>query len=95
MRAAVLEAFTDEDRRQGMTQSTNIFRVLIKTLLKAGIITERTKPIYAQWVDMAELRAEPEGVVGDEVAEEAIVELREINRGRKKIGRFFKQRASA
>ena len=40
-----------------MRESTNIFRVLIKTLFKAGIITERTKPIYAAWVDMEELRA--------------------------------------
>ena len=93
VRAAVLEAFTDEDRRQQMRQSTNIFRVLIKTLLHGGIITERTRHVYAQWVDMAELRAEPEGVVGDAIAEDAIVELREINRSRKKIGRAFKQRA--
>jgi hypothetical protein len=93
VRAAVLEAFTDEDRRQQMRQSTNIFRVLIKTLLHGGIITERTRHLYAQWVDMAELRAEPEGVVGDAIAEDAIVELREINRARKKIGRTFKRRA--
>jgi hypothetical protein len=94
VRAAILEAFTDEDRRQGMAQSTNIFRVLIKTLLHGGIITDRTRHIYAQWVDMAELRSEPEGVVGDAVAEEAIVELQEINRGRDKIGRALKQRAA-
>jgi hypothetical protein len=35
-----------------MTQSTNIFRVLIKTLLKAGIITERTRGNYKSWVDL-------------------------------------------
>jgi hypothetical protein len=93
VRAAVLEAFGDEDRRRMMRQSTNIFRVLIKTLLHGGIITERTRPLYAQWVDMAELRREPEGVVGDAVAEAAIDELREINRGRRKIGRFFKEQA--
>jgi hypothetical protein len=95
VRAAILEAFTDQDRRQGMAQSTNIFRVLIKTLLHGGIITDRTKAVYAQWVDMAELRDEPEGVVGDAVAEDAIVELTEINRGRKKIGRVFKERAAS
>jgi hypothetical protein len=94
VRAAILEAFTDEDRRQGMAQSTNIFRVLIKTLLHGGIITDRTRHIYAQWVDMAELRSEPEGAVGDDVAEAAIAELSEINRGRKKIGRALKDRAA-
>ena len=91
VRAAILEAFNDGDRRRMMRQSTNIFRVLIKTLLHGGIITERTRPLYAQWVDMAELRREPEGVVGDAIADAAIDELREINRGRRKIGRFFKE----
>lgn len=90
VRGAVMEAFTDDDRREAMSQSTNIFRVLIKTLLHGGIITERTRHLYAQWVDMAELRDEPEGVVGDAVAEEAMDELRQINRSRKKIGRAFK-----
>jgi hypothetical protein len=74
-----------------MTESTNIFRVLIKTLLKAGIITERTKPIYAMWVDMDELALEDDEVVGTDVAEEGIAYLRDINRNRKKIGRALKQ----
>ena len=87
VRSAVLEAFTDADRRSAMTQSTNIFRVLIKTLLKAGIITERTRPVYAAWVDMDELSRESDEVAGQAVADAAMVELREINRGRKKIGR--------
>jgi len=93
VRAAVLEAFNDADRRRMMRQSTNIFRVLIKTLLHAGIVTDRTKHVYAQWVDMAELRREPEGVVGDAVAEASLVELREINRRRGRIGRAFKEGA--
>jgi hypothetical protein len=87
VRSAVLESFTDADRRRVMTESTNIFRVLIKTLLTAGIITERTKPIYAMWVDMEELAREPDAVVGTDVAEEGIAYLRDINRNRKKIGR--------
>lgn len=91
VRAAVLEAFTDADRRQMMTQSTNIFRVLIKTLLQAGIITERTKPVYAAWVDMDELAQEAPEVAGADVAEEGIAYLRDINRGRKKIGRALRE----
>jgi len=87
VRSAVMEAFTDTDRRRLMRESTNIFRVLIKTLLKAGIITERTKPIYAAWVDMDELAGEGDEVVGSDVAEEGMAYLREINKGRKKIGR--------
>ena len=79
VRGAVLEAFTDSDRRQVMRQSTNIFRVLIKTLLKAGIITERTKSVYAAWVDMEELRGERDEVVGTDIADATVLELRDIN----------------
>jgi len=87
VRSAVMEAFGDADRRDNMTQNTNIFRVLIKTLLKAGIITERTAPTYAAWVDMAELAREDDEVAGSDVAEDGIRRLRDINRNRKPIGR--------
>jgi len=91
VRSAVTEAFTNEDRRSSMTRSTNIFRVLIKTLLKAGIITDRTRHVYAQWVDMEELAREEDEVAGIEVAEAGITELRDINRNRKRVGRSFKR----
>ena len=90
VRSAVMESFTDADRRRVMTESTNIFRVLIKTLLKAGIITERTKPIYAAWVDMDELSREADEVVGTDVAEDGIAYLRNINKDRKRIGRALR-----
>jgi len=90
VRSAVMEAFTDADRRRVMTESTNIFRVLIKTLLKAGIITERTKPLYAAWVDMNELARESDAMVGDAIAESAMTELRAINQGHRKIGRALR-----
>jgi hypothetical protein len=55
--AAITEAFGDEQRREQMKQSANIFRVLIKTLLNAGIITDRTRGFYGMYVDMDELKA--------------------------------------
>ncbi len=90
VRSAVLEAFTDDDRRKSMTESTNIFRVLIKTLLKAGIITDRTKDVYAAWVDMNELKREDDEVAGIEVAEAAVEELREINRNRRVMSKALR-----
>lgn len=90
VRSAVQEAFTDNDRRRLLREGTNIFRVLIKTLLNAGIITDRTKGVYAMWVDMDELRTEGDTMVGDSIAEEGIAYLRDINRGRKTIGRALK-----
>jgi hypothetical protein len=87
VRGAVLEVFGDEDRRANMREPTNIFRVLIKTLLKAGIITERTRPLYAAWVDMEELRREGDEVVGQAVADEGIAMLTDLNRARPRVGR--------
>jgi len=90
VRSAVLEAFSEEDRRKDMTNSTNVFRVLIKTLLKAGIITDRTRSTYAQWVDMDELNAENDEVAGAEVAAEATKDLKDINADRIKHGAHYR-----
>lgn len=86
VRDAVRESFGDDQRREELKESTNFFRVLIKTLLQAGIITSRTAPLYAVWVDMDELKAEGEGIPGDIVADEMLVVLREINSRRRRIG---------
>ena len=70
---------TDEARREDMKEATNIFRVLIKTLLNAGIITDRTRAFYGMYVDMEELKAEGDKMVGDDIAEEGIKYLQKIN----------------
>jgi hypothetical protein len=90
VRSAVMEAFSDEDRRSSMTEGTNIFRVLIKTLLKAGIITERTRSVYGAWVDMDELHGEADEVAGIEVADATVDELREINSKRRVMSRALR-----
>jgi hypothetical protein len=77
--AELADIITDESRREGMKEQTNIFRVLVKTLLNAGIITERTRAFYAMYVDLDELKGEGEAMVGDEIAEEGIRYLQEIN----------------
>ena len=87
VRGACREIFSEADRRRSLTLPTNIFRVLVKTLLSAGIITGRTRHVYAAWLDLQDLDAEGEAMVGDAVAAEGIEMLREINRGRKRIGR--------
>jgi len=76
----------DETRREEMKEATNIFRVLVKTLVNAGIITERTKAFYSMYVDIDELKDEGDRMVGDDIAEEGIKFLQEIN---------FKDRALA
>jgi len=79
--AEMVEAVTDEKRREDMKDATNIFRVLIKTLLKAGIITDRTKAFYSTYVDMDELKSEGDRMIGDDIAEEGIRYLQKINFG--------------
>ncbi|MBT9471535.1 MAG: ferritin-like domain-containing protein [Pseudomonadota bacterium] len=69
----------DETRRENMKEQSNIFRVLVKTLLNAGIITDRTRAFYATYVDMEELKAEGDKMIGDDIAEEGIKYLQEIN----------------
>ncbi|HEY5106843.1 MAG TPA: ferritin-like domain-containing protein [Caulobacteraceae bacterium] len=70
---------TDEKRRERMKGATNIFRVLIKTLLNAGLITDRTRAFYGFYVNMDELKAEGERMVGDDIAEEGIKYLQAVN----------------
>ncbi len=70
---------TDEARREDMKEATNIFRVLVKTLVNAGIVTDRTRGFYAMYVDLDELKAEGEWMVGDDIAEEGIRFLQSVN----------------
>jgi hypothetical protein len=85
LRESVREAFSG-GRKRAMRESTNIFRVLVKTLFKAGIITERTIHIYSAWLDTEAIEAEGDAMVGDAIAAEGIEYLRAINRGRRVIG---------
>jgi hypothetical protein len=77
--AEMAQMVTDDTRRENMKEQTNIFRVLVKTLLNAGIITDRTRAFYAIYVDMDELKQEGDRMVGDDIAEEGIKFLQEIN----------------
>ncbi|MFN3859700.1 MAG: ferritin-like domain-containing protein [Caulobacter sp.] len=77
--AEFAQIMTDDARRENMKEQTNIFRVLVKTLLNAGIITERTRAFYAMYVDLDELKAEGDRMVGDDIAEDGIRYLQTIN----------------
>jgi len=79
---AFMEALTDSHIRTELQEATNIFRVLIKTLVKAGIITDRTRGNYAAFIDMAELHTESDRMVGDDIAEEGIRYLVKLNGGK-------------
>jgi len=70
-----------ETVRNEMKRPNNIFRVLVKTLLNAHIITKRTKKTYANFVNMRELRDEgDEFKPAEEIAELGIKQLEKINK---------------
>jgi hypothetical protein len=81
VQAAFMEALTNSEIRKELQQANNIFRVLIKTLVKAGIITDRTRGNYAAYIDMAELHAEGDHMIGDDIADEGIKYLMKLNGG--------------
>ena len=81
---AFMEAMTDSSIREDLAESSNIFRVLVKTLLNAGIITERTSAKYAAFIDMDELHNEGDRMIGDDIAEEGIKYLVGLNGGSSK-----------
>jgi hypothetical protein len=75
----LVELRADNRVRERLKESTNIFRVLIKTLIKSGLVTERTRAFYATYVDMEELMGEGDRMIGDDIAEDGIKYLQEIN----------------
>jgi len=75
----LLEIRTDEYRRKEMAESTNLFRVLIKTLQNAGIISDRTRHIYSAYVDLNELQSEGDEMVGESIAQDGMRILESIN----------------
>jgi len=77
--ADIVQRRKERDPSRRYRSDTNIFRVLIKTLLKAGLITERTRSFYAMYVDLDELAGEGDRMVGDDIAEDGIRYLQEIN----------------
>lgn len=88
VRDSVREVYRDRDskRRNDLKDPTNIMRVLVKTLLNAGIITERTRPLYANWIDVDDLEREEGLHIGEAIAADGIEYLKELNKGRKVIG---------
>ena len=77
--AGMMERRAARDPNQKLRGETNIFRVLVKTLLSGHIISERTLGFYSTFIDMDELRAEGDVMPGEAIAEEGIAYLQGIN----------------
>jgi hypothetical protein len=77
--ADIMERRKNRDPNRKLRGETNIFRVLIRTLFNAGLITARTRSFYGAYVDLDEIAAEGDVMPGDAIAEEGIEYLKEIN----------------
>jgi hypothetical protein len=77
--ADIIERRKARDPNQRITNEGNVFRVLVKTLFKCGLITQRTRSFYALYVDLDGMAAEGDRMVGDDIAEDGIKFLQEIN----------------
>ena len=75
----IIQRRKERDPVRRFRGDTNVFRVLIKTLLNAGLITERTRSFYGAYVDLDELAGEGQRMVGDDIAEDGIRYLQAIN----------------
>ncbi len=84
--SAFEEAFTSEKIRQQFGGSTNVIRILVKTLFEAGIITERTAPLYAPFVDIAEIKREQHAINQVVPTTKAFNEERNSLRHRREFG---------
>ena len=86
VRDAVRETYNNDEHRNELKDGTNVFRVLVKTLISVGVITDRTKHVYAEWVNMKEIESEAHDIPGAAVVIEGSEELRGINASRKVMG---------
>lgn len=59
-----------------------IFRILINPLAQADIMRRSAAPIKAGYVELNELHAESEEMVGDSIAAQGIAFLKTINQSR-------------
>jgi hypothetical protein len=86
VRGALREALTDPSRHAAFSGTRNSFRVVLKTLFQAGIITERTRASYTTWFNMDAVNKDADGIHAQAIMDEILPELREINSQRRKIG---------
>lgn len=76
---AVTEAARRPETSAPLASEGNIYRVLAKTLLQAGIITDRTRPLYNAWFDLNAVSADLGDSFGSSaLVDQTIVELQAI-----------------
>ena len=80
VRGAVIEAFGNG----GLESNLTAYRTFVRTLMGAGLITDRTREEYAAWIDIADLSGSDVNA-GEEIAKTGLASLSEINASKRSI----------
>ncbi len=57
-RKKIRKYYTEDVRRQELSEQSGVFRILAKTLIRSGIVSKRTRHIYSQWLDLDSLNSD-------------------------------------
>ncbi len=72
--------YTPEIRKQELSEQTGVFRILARTLIRSGIVTDRTRKVYAQWVDIDSFVGDETDSVEASIARRGLELIASINR---------------
>lgn len=79
VRLHLREYYTDDVRRKEMSEQTGVLRIVVKALFQSGVVTERTRARYMQWVDVNELRSTTGKEAEEMIAEAGLTFLETVN----------------
>jgi hypothetical protein len=71
--------YTEEARRQEMSDTYSVFRILVRTLMGSGIVTGRTRAEYSKWVDLDALGGDAADPVEDAITADGLAFLKSVN----------------
>lgn len=80
VRQKIRAYYTEEVRKQELSEQTGVFRILARTLIRSGIVTERTRAVYAQWVDIESFADDEMDSVEASIARQGLELIASINR---------------
>ena len=44
--------YTEEVRKKELSEQVGFFRILARTLIRSGVVSDRTLSVYAKWIDL-------------------------------------------
>lgn len=71
--------YTDEIRRKEFSEHNGVFRILVKTMIRSGIVSERTSHFYEKWLDLDCLQDDEKDSVEFQIARAGLEFLASVN----------------